>query len=74
MKFWSKRFDAHPHHPKNKNDIHSRPWLCYWMLHALDLLQGVEPRAGNEELLRSVVGTHLVISGMRGDLTKPKGD
>jgi hypothetical protein len=35
---------------------HSRPWLCYWMLHSLDLLQGVQPKAGNEELLRGVVG------------------
>ena len=36
----------------------SRPWLCYWMLHSLDLLRGVEPGPGEDgELLRHVVAT-----------------
>lgn len=29
------------------------------MLHSLDLLQGVQPKAGNEELLRGVVGARV---------------
>ena len=34
----------------------SRPWLCYWMLHTLDLVKGVEPSCFEGQLLRSTVG------------------
>lgn len=41
----------------------SRPWLCYWMLHSIDLLTGLEPKGdaahtdADAELLTHVMAT-----------------
>lgn len=38
----------------------SRPWLCYWILHSLDLLRGLESRSHSSfraDLARKVTST-----------------
>lgn len=59
---WRASSRLHPWPLRMPTHTYSRPWLCYWMLHSLDLLQGVQPKAGNEELLRGVIGTYTVAS------------